>query len=197
MAMSLDEAAKAFRAAMRQAVKRYSLWYLIQGGLLMLAGVLAILYPAISSVATILVLGWLLIASGIVQAISLIGAAYTPHFWPQLISVILAVLIGLLFLRDPEQALLTIALLLIVFFMIEGLAKAIFALSLRPFPGWSWVLASGVMGVLLSLVLWLSLPVGAVWLVGLLLGIELISTGSAIAWMAWQVRHEAVSPVAG
>ncbi len=189
MAMSLDTAAEVFREAMREAVKRYSLWYLIQGALLVAAGVLAIIYPIISSVAVIILLGWLLIISGVAQGISLLGARHVPHFWLQLVSVILALLIGFLFLRDPAQGLLTVTLLLIVFFMIEGISKIVFALTIRPFPHWGWVLASGLVGIVLSLVLWASLPVTALWLVGLLLGIQLISVGGALAHLAWQVRR--------
>jgi uncharacterized membrane protein HdeD (DUF308 family) len=189
MAMSLDAAAEVFREAMRETVRRYSLWHLIQGVLLVAAGVLAIIYPVISSVAVILLLGWLLIISGVLQGISLIGARHVPHFWLQLISVALAILIGFLFLRDPQQGLLTITLLLIVFFMIEGISKVVFALTIRPFPNWGWVFASGLVGILLSLILWASLPITATWLIGLLLGIQLISVGAAIAYLAWQVRQ--------
>ena len=127
------------------------------------------------------------IISGVLQGLSLIGARYVPHFWLQLISVILAILVGLLFLRDPAQGMLTIT-LLIVFFMIEGISKVAFALTIRPFPHWGWVLASGLVGILLALILWANLPVTAVWLIGLLLGINLISVGAAIAYLAWQVR---------
>ena len=189
MALSLDAAAEVFRGAMRDTVKRYSLWYLIQGILLIAAGMLAIIYPVISSEAVVILLGWLLIISGVVQGFSLIGAGQVPHFWLQLISVILAVLIGFLFLRDPAQGMATIALLLIVFFMIEGISKVVFALTIRPFPNWSWVLASGLVGILLALILWANLPVTALWLVGVLLGLQLISVGAAIAYLAWQVRQ--------
>jgi uncharacterized membrane protein HdeD (DUF308 family) len=189
MAISLDAAAEVFREAMRETVRKYSLWYLIQGVLLIAAGFLAIIYPVISSVAVIFLLGWLLIISGVLQGISLIGARHVPHFWLQLISVALAILIGFLFLRDPEQGLLTITLLLIVFFMIEGISKVVFSLTIRPFPNWGWVFASGLIGILLSLILWASLPVTAMWLIGLLLGMQLISVGAAIAYLAWQVRQ--------
>ena len=47
----------------------------------------------ISSTAVVVLLGWLLIISGVAQGLSLIGARHVPHFWLQLISVILAVLI--------------------------------------------------------------------------------------------------------
>jgi uncharacterized membrane protein HdeD (DUF308 family) len=189
MSMSLDAAAEAFRDAMRQTVRRYSLWYLVEGVLLIIAGVLAIIYPIFSSATVVVLLGWLLIISGVVQGMSLIGARHVPNFWLQLISVILAILVGFLFLRDPGQGMVTIALLLIVFFMMEGMSKVVFALTIRPFPNWGWVLASGLIGILLSLILWASMPVTAVWLVGFLLGINLISVGAAIAWLAWQVRR--------
>jgi uncharacterized membrane protein HdeD (DUF308 family) len=189
MSISLEAAAQVFREAMRQTLKRYALWYLIQGALLVVAGILAVIYPVLSSAAVVVLLGWLLIVSGVLQGISLIGARHVPHFWLQLISVILAVLVGVLFLRDPAQGLLTITLLLIVFFMIEGISKVVFALTIRPFPNWAWVLASGLVGIILSAILWANLPVTAVWLIGLLLGIELISVGAAMACLAWRVRQ--------
>ncbi len=186
--MTLDEAAEVFREAVRDTVKRHSLWYLLQGMLLIVGGILAIIYPLVSSVAVVVLLGWLLILSGIVQGISLIGARQVPHFWLQLVSVILGVLIGFLFLRDPLQGLVTVTLLLIVFFMIEGISKIVFALTIRPLRNWHWMLASGLVGILLSLILWASMPLTAGWLIGLLLGIELVSIGSATAYLAWQIR---------
>ncbi len=189
MAISLDDAAQIFREAVRDAIKRHSLLYLVQGVLLVAGGILAIVYPVVSSVAVVVLLGWLLILSGLVQGIGLLGARQVPYFWLQLISVILGVLIGILFLRDPAQGLLTVTLLIIVFFMIEGISKIVFALTIRPFPNWGWVLASGLVGIALSLILWASLPVTAIWLIGLLLGIELISVGAAITYLAWQVRR--------
>ncbi len=156
---------------------------------MVLTGVVAFLFPIFSSVAVVLMLGWLLIISGIFQAISLIGATNVPHFWLQLISVVLSVVIGILFLRNPGQGLLTLTLLLIVFFMVEGMAKVIFALTIRPFPNWGWVLASGVVGVLLAIYLWSSLPITAAWLLGILVGIQLTSEGAALGYMAWQVRR--------
>jgi uncharacterized membrane protein HdeD (DUF308 family) len=189
MTMSLESAAQAMREAMRETVKRHSLWYLIQGALMVLGGVLALIYPIVSSVAVVLFLGWLLIISGVVQGISLIGAQHVPHLWLQLISVVLSVIVGMLFIRQPGEGLLAITLLLIVFFMVEGISKLVFALTIRPFPNWGWVLASGVIGILLSLFLWASLPVTAIWLLGVLLGIHLICEGAALGYLAWQVRQ--------
>jgi uncharacterized membrane protein HdeD (DUF308 family) len=182
MSMSLDAASQAMREAMRETVKSDSLWYLIQSILMILGGILALIYPIVSSVAVVLFLGWILIISGIVQGISLIGAQNVPNFWLQLISVALSVIVGVLFVRHPGEGLLTLTLLLIVFFMVEGISKLIFALTIRPFPNWGWVLASGIIGILLSFYLWSSLPITAVWLLGMLLGIQLICEGAALGY---------------
>jgi uncharacterized membrane protein HdeD (DUF308 family) len=119
----------------------------------------------------------------------LIGAQNVPNFWLQLISVALSVIVGVLFVRHPGEGLLTLTLLLIVFFMVEGISKLIFALTIRPFPNWGWVLASGIIGILLSFYLWSSLPITGVWLLGMLLGIQLICEGAALGYLAWKVRE--------
>src|SRR5215472_4301105 len=160
MTMSLDAAAQVMREAMRETVRRHSLWYLVQGGVMVLAGILALVYPIASSFAVVLLLGWLLIISGIVQGISLFDARNVPHFWLQLISVVLSVVVGALLIRHSGEGLLVLTLLLLVYFMIEGISKIIFSLTIRPVPNWGWVLASGLVGILLALYLWASFPVG-------------------------------------
>ena len=189
MTMSLEAAAQVMREAMRETVKRHSLWYLAQGVLMVLAGLLALVYPVVSSVAVVFFLGWLLIIGGVLQAIGLIGARHVPHFSLQLVSVVLFVIVGVLFLRNPGEALLTLTLLLIVFFMVQGISRVISSLTIRPLPSWGWVLASGIVGILLAFYLWANIPLTAVWLLGVLLGIQLICEGAAIGSLAWQVRR--------
>ena len=189
--ISVDQAARIMRDAMRDAIKRHSLWYMIQGILMMVAGLVALLFPLVSSVAVILLLGWLLIISGILQGISLIGASNVPHFWLQLISVVLSIVIGLMFLNDPGGGLVALTLLLVVFFIVGGMARIVFALTIRPLSDWGWVLASGIIGVLLGIYLFASLPITAAWILGLLFGIQLLSEGAALTYMTWKIRSVA------
>ena len=106
MSISVEAAAQVLREAMREEIRRHSLWYLIQGCLMVLSGVLALLFPLVSSLAVTLMLGWLLLFSGVFQGISLIGARSVPHFWVQLLSVILGVVMGLLLINRPGEGLL-------------------------------------------------------------------------------------------
>ncbi len=167
MAMSLEAAAAAMRDAMRETVKRYSLWYLLQGILMAAAGVLALIYPMLASVAMMVLLGWILIISGVVQGIGLIGARHVPHFWLQLVSVVLSIVVGWLLLSRPEGGLLLFTVLLLVYFMVEGISKVIFGLTIRPLPNWGWVFGSGVVGLLLALYLFANISSVSEWALGL------------------------------
>jgi uncharacterized membrane protein HdeD (DUF308 family) len=153
------------------------------------AGVLALIYPVIASVGIVFLLGWILIVSGIVQGIGLIGARHVPHFWLQLISVVLSMVVGLLLLRQPEAGLLVFSALLIVYFMVEGMAKVIFALTIRPFPNWGWVLGAGLVSIALAVYLWANLTVISEWVLGFLLGIQLLVEGAALTYLAWRIRE--------
>jgi uncharacterized membrane protein HdeD (DUF308 family) len=188
MAMTMSQASAAMREAMRETVKRYSLWYLLEGVLLVIAGVVALIYPHIASVTLVFLLGWILIVSGVLQGVGLIGAKDVPHFWLQLVSAVLALLIGVLLLRNPDAGLLIMTVLLIVFFVVEGISKIVFALNIRPFDGWVWVMLSGVVGLLLGAYLWANMPLSSEWVLGVLLGIQLICEGAALAYLAWMVR---------
>ncbi len=186
--LSLSDASEALRVAMRDTVRRHSILYLIQGALMVLGGVVAVLYPLFTTVALAIFVGWTLIVMGIVQGIGLIGATKVPHFWLQLISVVLALVIGWLFIRNPAQGVETLALLMIVFLMIEGIAKIVLALTIRPLPRWGWMLVSGLIGVLLSAWL-LANPTVSIVILGLFFGITLIIEGAALAALAWEARR--------
>jgi uncharacterized membrane protein HdeD (DUF308 family) len=80
-------------------------------------------------------------------------------------------------------------LLLIVLFTVEGFSKVIFSLTIRPLPNWGWIMVSGIVSILLSFFLLARTPVTALWLLGALLGIQLISEGAALGNLAWRARQ--------
>jgi uncharacterized membrane protein HdeD (DUF308 family) len=187
--MSLDAAAAAMRDAMRDTVRRNSLLYLLQGILMVVTGLLALIYPSLASVAIVRLLGWLLIISGVLQGIGLIGAGEVPYFWMQLLSAVLAIVIGVLLLRHTDAGLLLFSVLFLIYFMIEGMVKVIFAFIIRPFPNWGWVLASGLLGIVFALYLWANLSTVSDWMLGVLLGVFLLVEGTALSSLAWRVRQ--------
>jgi uncharacterized membrane protein HdeD (DUF308 family) len=151
--------------------------------------VVALLFPVFTSQGLLALLGWLLILSGVVQILSLIGATQVPYFWLQLVSVVLEVLVGYLLVSRPEAGLVAVTFLMLVLFLVGGIARVVFALMIRPMQDWLWLLASGLVAVACALVLFASLPQAASWLLGLLLGVQLIGIGAATALIAWRVRQ--------
>lgn len=77
--------------------------------------------------------------------------------------------------------------------MIEGVSKIMWAMTIRPLVGWIWVVLSGVLGVVLSIVLLLTIDTAATWLLALLFGVQLISIGASLFYLAWTVRSAAKS----
>lgn len=191
MSVSVNEAAAVLRAAVRDTIRKRSLLFILQGTVMILAGVLALIFPAFMSAGLISLLGWLLILSGVVQIASLVGATQVPYFWLELVTVALEILVGYLLVSSPSAGLVAVTFLMLVLFLIVGITKVVFALMIRPMQDWLWVLGSGFVAIFCALVLFANLPEAATWLLGLLLGIELIAVGGTQALMAWRVRQVA------
>ncbi len=191
MAITVNEASAVLRAAVRDGIRKRSMLYLIQGGLLALAGALALIVPAIFGTGVLVLIGWLLVLSGVVQAVGLIGAHQVPYFWLQLVSVVLGIVVGFLLISRPEAGLLAVALLLVVYFMIEGVSRIVFALMIRPMQHWIYLLASGIVGIIVAMILASNLGTAAQWLLGTLVGVYLIASGGALAFLAWNLRRAA------
>ena len=189
MAITVNEASAVLRAAVRDTIRKRSLLFLIQGAVMVLAGLVALIFPAFMSVGLLSLLGWLLILSGIVQVISLIGATQVPYFWLQLVTVTLEMLVGYLLVSNPAAGLVAVTFLMLVLFLVGGITRVVFALMIRPMNDWLWILASGLVAILCALVLFGSLPQAATWLLGFLLGIQLVALGGAQAAMAWRLRR--------
>lgn len=191
MAITVNEASAVLRAAVQDGIRKRATLYLAQSGLIVFAGLLALVFPAIFGAGVLVLIGWLLILSGIVQALGLIGATQVPYFWLQLVSVVLGVVVGFLLVSRPEAGLLAVALLMVVFFMVEGISRIAFALMIRPMEDWLYVLGSGIAGLVLAVILGANLGNASNWLLGVLLGLHLIASGAGTGYLAWNLRKAA------
>lgn len=188
MTAELDVATHAVRV--RDTLRRHSWLFLVQAALMVIAGLVAMVYPLLTSLAVTFFLGWLLVIAGVVQAITLVATRKVPHFWLQLISAVLSIVTGVLFIRNPGAGVATLALLLVIFFMVEGIAKVLFALTVRPLRNWGWVLFSGLIGIGLAVFLILN-PLLSLVALGIFIGLQLLGEGLAIGWMVWSMRKVA------
>jgi uncharacterized membrane protein HdeD (DUF308 family) len=165
--------------------------FLAEGIILVILGLAAIIIPPIATLAVELLFGWLFLISGIAGAITTFMMRQAPGFWWSLVSAILAIAVGVVMLLWPLSGVLTLTLLLITFFIIEGAASIMFALEhKRELSGrWGWMLASGIVDLILAAIILAGLPGTAAWALGLLVGINLVFGGTALIGMALHARE--------
>ena len=185
-----------FRAAQRAvqgALHRHWVLFLIEGIVLLVLGVFAVLVPPVATLAITIVFGWLFLVSGIVGLITTFWMRSAPGFWWSLISAALGIVVGLLLLARPLGGALSLTLLLIAFFIVEGAVSIMFALDhKRELSGqWGWMLVSGIIDLALAMMIFAGLPSTAAWALGLLVGINMIFGGAAMIAMALHARKPA------
>jgi uncharacterized membrane protein HdeD (DUF308 family) len=178
------------QAAIRNAVREHSKLFIIEGVVLLILGTLAILLPMLATLAATIIMGWLFLASGIVGLIATFGAKGAPGFLWSLISGALATGAGLVLLLQPGSGALSLTLVMIAFFIVEGIATIMYALEhRRELSGrWEWMLLSGVVDLVLAAIILAGFPGTAAWALGLLLGINMIFGGAALLAMALHAR---------
>lgn len=178
------------RLAVSRSLGAHWQWFLVEGIILLGLGLAAIVLPLIATVAVELIVGWLLLMSGIVGLIATFRMRAAPGFGWSLLSAILAIAAGLVLLRWPLGGALSLTVILTVFFVIEGVASIFYALDhKRELSGrWSFMLMSGVLDLVLGAFIFLGLPGTAAWAIGLLLGINMVLGGWAIISMALLAR---------
>jgi len=164
---------------------------LIEGIVLVVLGAAAIVVPPIATLAVEIILGWLFFISGIVGLVMTFMMRHAPGFWWSLFSAVVAIAAGVMLIGWPVSGALSLTLVLIVFFIMEGVATIMYALDhKRELSGrWGWVLASGIVDLALAAIIFAGLPGTAVWAIGLLVGINLLFGGSALIGLALHARH--------
>lgn len=157
------------------------IWFVILGVALVVLGVIAMGSAVIASLAVAVAIGTLLIMGGAFEALGAFWCRGWSGFFLHLLSGVLSIVVGLMFLRAPVDALAALTLLAACFLMVSGIFKIVAAASYR-FAAWGWPLVSGVIDVLLGFLIWQDLPESALWVVGLYVGINLFFRG--VNWIA-------------
>jgi uncharacterized membrane protein HdeD (DUF308 family) len=181
----------AMQTAFSGTLHRHWMMFLIEGIVLLVLGAAAIFVPGVATLAISIFPGWLLIISGVVGLISTFWMRRAPAFWWSLISAILGIVAGGLLLGWPIGGVLSLTLVMIAFFWVEGVASILFALDhRRQLSGrWGWMLVSGIVDLILGVILLSGFPGTAAWAIGLLLGINLVFGGVALISMALAARE--------
>ncbi len=158
-------------------LRDYKGWFLGLGIALIILGIAAISLPMFVALTIDVIVGAILVIGGIAH----IGHAFMSRKWKGfllgLLVGILYLVAGVVMLGHPMQGVLTLTLLLVAFFIVDGIFNIGLALKLRPISGWVWPLINGIFALILAGLIWSEWPSSAAWAIGLLVGIDIIFSG--------------------
>ena len=165
--------------------------FLIEGILLVILGLAAMVLPPLASLAVTVFLGWMFLVSGVAGLVLTFWARQMPGFWWSLISAVLAIGAGVVLLVRPVQGTLTLTIVVGAYFLAEGVATIMYALEHRRelSARWGWMLAAGLMDIIVAGIIIAGLPGSALWAIGLLVGINLMFGGATLIGMALAARN--------
>jgi len=163
-------------------------WFVALGIGLIVVGALAIVFSGFATFTATLVLGWALVVGGLLHGVHAFFVRNWGGFFMQVLVACLYVVVGFLVLANPVGAIFTLTLLLALFFLLEGMVKLLLAFQLRPSQNWGWICFSGVLSLVLSAIIWMNWPGDSLWVIGLLLGINILFSGWAMVMFTLGVR---------
>lgn len=170
-----------------QRLKSHWWWFLILGVLLVIGGIIALAYPFVSSVGIILVFGAILIIGGIATVIGAFWAGKWSGFLLQLLVGVLYVMAGMVIRDTPLESVALLTLFIAGAFVVVGVFRIVAAL-VEKFPQWGWALFNGVVTMVAGLIIYDTYPTSALWLIGLIVGLELLFNGWTWIMLSYSIR---------
>jgi uncharacterized membrane protein HdeD (DUF308 family) len=162
-------------------------WFLTLGIIMLLLGIVAFIITPAATIGTVLVLGWLIVISGVVEAIHAFRMRKWGGIFLHFVGGILGVLIGLLIVTHPVAGALAWTLLFASFFTVIGIFRTVAAIQLK-FPNWGWAVFDGVVTLGLGILLWAEWPWSGFWFMGVAVGVSLVLRGWAYMMLAFALH---------
>jgi len=170
------------QGALNETMRAYWVLFLVHGVIMMVLGVLAVIWPQISTVASDIFIGWMFLLSGIAGLVTIFWAPSIPGFFWSLLTAALSLIVGVLLLWHPVAGVVSLTLALVAFFFVEGVFQIAAAIRYRDaFPdSWGWMVMSGFADLFLAGAIISRWPGAASWALGLIVGVNLITSGLAV-----------------
>ena len=151
---------------------------MIWGILMLICGFLAIGIPLASGIGVAIVIGWLLLISGVWHLLFGFrsGSGVGGFLWQLLLAIVYGAA-GLMILLYPLAGLAWLTLVLATFLLIEAALEFVLYFNIRRRVSAGWVLVDAVITLLLGILIWAQWPFSSAWAIGTLVGVSLIFSG--------------------
>ncbi len=157
---------------------------------LTIAGILALLFPVFTTLTVELMFGWVLVLAGLVTIFGAFQVEGTGSFFGELLLGLLKLGLGVYLLTHPGVGILALTMLLAAVFLVDGAVQLRFAFDMKRSGSWVWMLLSGVVSIAVGLLIASGLPETSLFVLGLLVGVNFLSTGIAFIMLSQTVRRE-------
>jgi uncharacterized membrane protein HdeD (DUF308 family) len=184
--MTMSKISDVFAAEIAELRKSW-VWFLLIGILLMVLGATCIVKAQTATTFSILVLGWILVISGVFWLVNSFLTVTVPIFFLFLLNALIRGGVGYLLIRHPNAGAEGVTMVLAVLFIVGGLFRTAGA-SVIKFPWWGWTVLSGVVAVVLGVYLLANWPVASTFFVGVVIGVDLFFDGGALLAFAAAIR---------
>ena len=145
--------------------------------------------PNVATLAVSIFVGWLFFIGGIFRTLWVWRSRAMPGFAWSLLTALLAIVFGLILIFRPLAGALTLTMILVAFFILEGITAIVLAVQHRAhLRSWGWVLFSGIVDLLLAFLIWAGWPSSADWAIGLLVGINMLFFGLSLVMTSLTAR---------
>jgi uncharacterized membrane protein HdeD (DUF308 family) len=170
-------------------VHKATTWSIVLSVLMIVTGVLAMWVPGISGMAITVLVGWLLIFSGILHlAFAWRAGRAGAVVWEILLGIIYGA-IGFYLLANPIAGLASLTLALAIYLVVEGVLEFVLSLQLGGAPGRGWLMVDGIVTLVLAVLIWISWPSNTAWVIGTLVGISMFFSGLSRLMLSLAVRR--------
>lgn len=169
-------------SSLQDDINKASKWTLVAGILLVIAGTVAIIVPAVASVTTAIFIGWMLVVVGALMFIESFSAGGFGRIAVRALLALITIGVGIYLLVEPLRGTYTLTVMLVIWFVAIGFLRLAVGLAHWGQPGAGWLITNGVLSLILGILIGNNLPESSDWAIGLLVGIEFIFAG--ISWIA-------------
>ena len=164
-------------------------WLIVEGIIFIVFGCFAIMLPQIATLGIEIIVGWLFLISGMFQLLRIFRSRGASGMAWTLLSGILSVVIGIILLANPMQGILTLTVVLSIFFVIEGITEIALGRKMKPLRGSGWLVFSGLLAIGMAVLIWIGWPGTAAWIIGLLVGINMLFFGVSATSLGLALRR--------
>jgi uncharacterized membrane protein HdeD (DUF308 family) len=178
----LDTAGSQRRLFDGEQLQKRWMWFFGLGVVLIVLGAIALGASVFVTLASMLLIGWLLIAGGVLEVIHAFACKEWSGFFIDLLSGLLYVAVGFMIVANPEISAISLTLLIALFLIFGGTFKIAVAITSR-YQHWGWLLLSGVVTLALGIMIWRQWPLSGLWVVGLFVGIDMILNGWSLVML--------------